>query len=303
MTYGFALNASRGLATDPLLVRFSGTDVPTWRRAVAPCAGAAAATGRGRSLPGRPVRSGPGRAAGGGPDPASLTTAHASLCVLFTIALTLFGLAWGVFLLVALPRGLGQWMLGSLWRPTYPLVLPTTLFVMGGCASSGAGMWLHALGAARRSLRAAMLTSVVYVVFALAGAFTGGAVGSIRGAAAGTWIGALVYRWQLRKALQEPSQAAAAPETGPGGGTAGTGPGSAATAFRAGSGTLANGRCTFRLQLTAGLPEWPAPQCPWYRFRVARRHHHAAAPDTKGRNYPSALALAGGRRRHATGTG
>ena len=33
-TYGFALNASRGLATDPLMVRFSGTSVPIWRRAV-----------------------------------------------------------------------------------------------------------------------------------------------------------------------------------------------------------------------------------------------------------------------------
>ena len=45
VTYGFALNASRGLATDPLLVRFSGVDVPTWRRAVAGCTGTAAAVG------------------------------------------------------------------------------------------------------------------------------------------------------------------------------------------------------------------------------------------------------------------
>src|SRR5580693_7489207 len=45
VTYGFALNASRGLATDPLLVRFSGTDLPTWRRAVAMCTGTAAAVG------------------------------------------------------------------------------------------------------------------------------------------------------------------------------------------------------------------------------------------------------------------
>jgi O-antigen/teichoic acid export membrane protein len=29
VTYAFALNASRGLGTDPLMVRFSGTDVPT----------------------------------------------------------------------------------------------------------------------------------------------------------------------------------------------------------------------------------------------------------------------------------
>src|SRR5271166_4180961 len=45
VTYGFALNASRGLATDPLLVRFSGTDVPTWRRAVTRCTGTAATVG------------------------------------------------------------------------------------------------------------------------------------------------------------------------------------------------------------------------------------------------------------------
>src|SRR5271169_3696571 len=45
VTYGFALNASRGLATDPLMVRFSGTDVPTWRRAVASCTGTAATVG------------------------------------------------------------------------------------------------------------------------------------------------------------------------------------------------------------------------------------------------------------------
>ena len=45
VTYGFALNASRGLATDPLLVRFSGTDVPTWRRAVASCTGTAVIVG------------------------------------------------------------------------------------------------------------------------------------------------------------------------------------------------------------------------------------------------------------------
>ena len=45
VTYGFALNASRGLATDPLLVRFSGTDIPTWRRAVTKCTGTATSTG------------------------------------------------------------------------------------------------------------------------------------------------------------------------------------------------------------------------------------------------------------------
>ena len=35
VTYAFALNASRGLVTDPLMVRFSYVDRRTWRRAVA----------------------------------------------------------------------------------------------------------------------------------------------------------------------------------------------------------------------------------------------------------------------------
>ncbi len=45
VTYSFALTSSRGLATDPLLVRFSGTGVNSWRRAVAQCTGTALVTG------------------------------------------------------------------------------------------------------------------------------------------------------------------------------------------------------------------------------------------------------------------
>jgi O-antigen/teichoic acid export membrane protein len=125
-------------------------------------------------------------------------------CLLLTIGLTLASLMWGVALLVALPRGLGNWLLGPrIWRPTYPLVLPTTLYIMGMCASSGAGTYLHALGSARRSMRAAVLTSIAYVVCALTGAAMGGAIGTMRGAAVGTWIGALLYWWQLRIAVRE----------------------------------------------------------------------------------------------------
>ena len=45
VTYGFALNASRGLSTDPLMVRFSGAEVQVWRQAVAACTGTALGTG------------------------------------------------------------------------------------------------------------------------------------------------------------------------------------------------------------------------------------------------------------------
>jgi O-antigen/teichoic acid export membrane protein len=360
VTYGFALQVSRGLTTDPLLVRFSGTDLPTWRRAVATCTGAAAVTGLGTgacligvsallsgpsklaflalglTLPGLllqdswrfaffalgrgsqaflndtvwgvtllpalvllrmsghasvfwfvfawgatgtvgaaigplqarvvPKLSGAwewltqhrdlglryvvegtatsaaaqmrnygisfmlGLAAVGylqaagtlmGPFQVILygmglvalpeairvmrrTPRHMPMfCALLSVTLTVLALLWGVVLLIALPRGLGASLLGPIWRPAYPLVLPTTLFMAGGCASSGAGTWLHALGAARRSMRASALTAVLYLGLALAGAATGGTVGSIRGAALGTWIGSLLYWWQVRGALRD----------------------------------------------------------------------------------------------------
>jgi O-antigen/teichoic acid export membrane protein len=45
LTFGFALNASRGLSIEPLLIRFSGTDLPTWRRATAGSTGTALLVG------------------------------------------------------------------------------------------------------------------------------------------------------------------------------------------------------------------------------------------------------------------
>ena len=124
-------------------------------------------------------------------------------CAVVSTGLTLLALAWGAVLLVALPRGLGHLMLGSIWRPTYPLVLPTALTIMSGCAATGALLGLHALGAARRSLRVTILTFVLVTACALVGAVTGGTLGTLRFAAAASWLGTLLSWWQLRQALLE----------------------------------------------------------------------------------------------------
>jgi O-antigen/teichoic acid export membrane protein len=360
VTYAFALNASRGLATDPLLVRFSGTDLPTWRRAVADCTGTAAGVGLvtgactlavaaflggttrlaflalGLTLPGlllqdswrfsffalgrgsqaflndtvwtitllpalvflrasghanvfwfvfawgvtatvgaaigplqaRVVPSlsgargwvsrhrdlGPryllegtannamtqlrnygvglilGLAAVGYvqaattlmgpfmviffgmglvilPEAARILRRSPQRMVVFCVAvsggLALLGLLWGIVLLVALPKGLGHLMLGHIWQPTYPLVVPATISIMGGCVSSGAGTGLHALGAARRSLRAMIIASAIYVACSIAGAVVGGVVGTMWGAAIASWIGSLLFWGHLRAALRE----------------------------------------------------------------------------------------------------
>ena len=124
-------------------------------------------------------------------------------CLLAGVALAVLCLAWGVILLAALPRGLGEWLLGPIWRPAYPLVLPLTISIMGGCIDSGAASGLHALGAARRSLRAGLIGSAIYVTCAVVGTLAAGVQGTVWGLALGTWVGALVWWWQLRAALRE----------------------------------------------------------------------------------------------------
>jgi O-antigen/teichoic acid export membrane protein len=124
-------------------------------------------------------------------------------CLLAGVGLAVLCLAWGVVLLVTLPRGLGGWLLGPIWRPAYPLVLPLTISIMGGCIDSGATSGLHALGAARRSLRAGLTASAIYLVCTIAGTVAAGVTGAVWGLALGTWVGAVVWWGQLRAALWE----------------------------------------------------------------------------------------------------
>ena len=124
-------------------------------------------------------------------------------CLAVSAGLSVAGLGWGLVLLVALPRGLGHWLLPSIWRGTYPLIIPLTVSVLGSTATAGAQSGLRALGSAKRSLRAMIVTSVAYLGLGVAGAIEGGALGTVRGVAVATWIGAVVYWWQLRAGLRE----------------------------------------------------------------------------------------------------
>jgi O-antigen/teichoic acid export membrane protein len=124
-------------------------------------------------------------------------------CLLVSLALTAAAVIWGTMLLIAVPRGLGALLLGPVWRPTYPLVLPVVIATVGICLSAGAAAGLHALGAAKRSLRLSVALAPLYVACALLGALQGGALGTVRGNAISAWIGALLFWWQLREAMRE----------------------------------------------------------------------------------------------------
>jgi O-antigen/teichoic acid export membrane protein len=130
-------------------------------------------------------------------------------CFLVSSGLAVAALAWGAVLLVALPRGLGILLVGSIWRPAYPLVAPYAFFTAGICAWGGAEIGLRALGTARRSLHAMIFASTVLLTSGLIGALSGGVPGSVRGIAVAAWLSALVWWWQMHQAMRESGIASA----------------------------------------------------------------------------------------------
>jgi O-antigen/teichoic acid export membrane protein len=125
-------------------------------------------------------------------------------CAAVGTGLAVLAAIWGVVLLIALPHGLGHLMLGSLWQGTYPLVLPATLAVVAGCVTTGAVLGLHALGTARRSMRAVIVTAALSLASSLAVALAGGGtVWTMRVVAAALFVGAILTWWQFRVGLRE----------------------------------------------------------------------------------------------------
>ncbi|HEX3959299.1 MAG TPA: hypothetical protein VHZ03_22155 [Trebonia sp.] len=124
-------------------------------------------------------------------------------CVVLAVGMSAIAMAWVAVLLVGMPLGLGRLMLGSHWRPTYPLVLPIGISIVGVAVSSGTGAGLHALGASRKSLAVMISASAMLVAFSLIGAELDGVQGACWGTALSQWVASGVWWWQLRVAMRE----------------------------------------------------------------------------------------------------
>jgi O-antigen/teichoic acid export membrane protein len=124
-------------------------------------------------------------------------------CALVGICLAAGAVAWAGALWLVLPKGLGHALLPTFWHQAYNLIPALTLSVMGACLIAGATAGLHALGMAKRSLRAMVVSSAAYLTLGLAGAYVNGAEGTVLGAAMATWFGAVVWWWQLQLGLRE----------------------------------------------------------------------------------------------------
>jgi O-antigen/teichoic acid export membrane protein len=128
-------------------------------------------------------------------------------CIAISVGLAVAALAWGAVLLVAMPLGLGTLVLGPIAHAAYPLVLPTVLAMAGNCAGIGAGVGMHALAAARRSLRASLINSVFIIPVGIAGALVAGVLGALYFVAAAAWITTVLSWWYFRVAMRESSAA------------------------------------------------------------------------------------------------
>jgi O-antigen/teichoic acid export membrane protein len=124
-------------------------------------------------------------------------------CAAVSLGLAVLGLCWGVLLLIALPHGLGNVMLGPIWRPTYPLVLPILMSVIGSALGTGAGAGLHALGASRKSLGTTIFGTLILIGFSLGGAALAGVVGACWGIALAAFVSDFVTWWQLGVAIRD----------------------------------------------------------------------------------------------------
>jgi O-antigen/teichoic acid export membrane protein len=117
-------------------------------------------------------------------------------CLLLGGAQAAAALCWGLALQFLMPERFGEYVLGHVWVTASALVLPMTLTVMLVSFSYGAAVGLRALGAARQSLRAQLITSAAIVGLGLAGAAVAGALGSTWGFAFASLLGAVTW-WSI----------------------------------------------------------------------------------------------------------
>jgi len=124
-------------------------------------------------------------------------------CLAFGSLQALAAALWGALMFVVLPWHLGDLLLGSLWQPAAALLPWVIAGMVAGGFEIGAAAGVRALGAARRSLRAQLTFSFLYLTGGTVGALVDGARGTCIGVAIATAIGAVVWWYQLQRARAE----------------------------------------------------------------------------------------------------
>jgi O-antigen/teichoic acid export membrane protein len=129
------------------------------------------------------------------------------LCLVAGLALAGVAIAWTLFL-VLLPESVGEALLGDVWPPAHSVLLAWGLAFAAINLGYGASIGLRALAAAPRTLRAAVVTSVLGFVGAVAGALVGGLQGTANGFLITQVVGIGVWWWEFRRGMRDHAVAA-----------------------------------------------------------------------------------------------
>jgi O-antigen/teichoic acid export membrane protein len=105
-------------------------------------------------------------------------------------------LIWGA-LLLAIPDGLGEAILGDSWRSARNLMVPIVVAIIAEGLNVGPWVGLRALAAAGRSLRGRTMIAAVTMVAGGVGSATMGAWGAAAGFAVGSVVATGVWTWQF----------------------------------------------------------------------------------------------------------
>jgi hypothetical protein len=114
-----------------------------------------------------------------------------------------------------LPDGVGHALLKRSWGPAHRVLLPYTAVMAASGMLTAATVGLRAMAAAKRSMRSRLVTGIVAVSLATAGAIGYGAVGAACGLAAGLWLGGIQWWQQLHAAVAEEDERRAVARAGP----------------------------------------------------------------------------------------
>lgn len=126
--------------------------------------------------------------------------------VRFTVAvsagLATIVLAWGLVLWL-LPNEIGETVLRDAWEPARSVIIPLTLSLALGGASSGAVIGLRVLAAAQRSLKMTVVGSISALVAGVIGVILAGAHGVAWAIVIVSVFSAGLWWWQFRAALAD----------------------------------------------------------------------------------------------------
>ena len=135
------------------------------------------------------------------------------LAIAISTLLAIFCIAWGAIALL-LPHSVGVALLGSTWDPARAVLLPSIVAQIGAVLTSGPGMGLRTLAAARRSLNVSVMTATLAIVLGVGGAVVAGTPGAAWGLAIAALFAAVLWWWafgselalraRLRESTDEP---------------------------------------------------------------------------------------------------